>query len=64
MIGQIPAHEPFLAGKNSIMQGEDGVSRCDSPFLHRKRYVYREGSFAAGSSPGTKNMRESMIGTK
>lgn len=55
---------PFLACKNSIMQGEDGVSRCNSPFLHCKRYVYGEGSIDAGSSLGTKNMRESMIGTK
>jgi len=30
---------PFLACRNSIMEGDDGVSRCNSPFLHCKRYV-------------------------
>lgn len=55
---------PFLACQTNIMQGEDGFPRCNSPFLHCKRYVYRGDSRDADSSSGTKNMRESMIGTK
>jgi len=31
---------PFLACKNNIMQGEDGIPRCNSPFLHCTRYVF------------------------
>lgn len=52
---------PFLACRNSIMQGEDGVARCNSPFLYCDRYVYPG---EAGASSATKNLRESMIGTK
>jgi hypothetical protein len=55
---------PFLACSNSIMQGEDGVSRCNSPFLYCERYVDRGDSRDACSSSATKNLRESMIGTK
>ncbi|OWW19076.1 hypothetical protein [Noviherbaspirillum denitrificans] len=40
---------PFLACKNSIMQGEDGVSCCNSPFLHCKRYVF-SGELSVGPS--------------
>lgn len=55
---------PFLACTNSIMQDEDGVPRCNSPFIYCKRYVYRKDARDAASSSGTKNMSESMIGTK
>ncbi len=55
---------PFLACSNSIMQGEDGVARCNSPFLYCDRYVYPGDALDAGSSSATKNLRESMIGTK
>lgn len=55
---------PFLACSNSIMHGEDGVARCNSPFLYCDRYVYPGDALDAGSSSATKNLRESMIGTK
>lgn len=55
---------PFLACRNSIMQGADGVPRCNSPFLHCKRYVYTGDAGDAASSFATKNRRESIIGSK
>lgn len=55
---------PFLACSNSIMHDEDGVARCNSPFIHCKRYVYAGESRVAASSSATKNLRESMTGTK
>lgn len=55
---------PFLACRNSIMQGADGVPRCNSPFLYCDRYVNQGASGDAGSSSATKNLSESMIGTK
>lgn len=55
---------PFLACSNSIMHDEDGTARCNSPFVHCKRYVYGGDALGAVSSSDTKNLRESMTGTK
>lgn len=55
---------PFLACSNSIMEGEDGVPRCNSPFRYCERYVYRGDSREACTSSATKNLSESMIDTK
>jgi hypothetical protein len=55
---------PFLACSNSIMHDEDGVARCNSPFIHCKRYVYAGDARVAASPSATKNLRESMTGTK
>jgi|GEM_PF-2259992 len=36
----IACSAPFLACKNSIMHDDGGLARCNSPFVHCKRYHF------------------------